>query len=286
MAVLIVSVMVVGLFHPGIATAQSCSGSNYQGYLGNDQWGDYGCINTSYQCPSGGSWRNRDAKCDCLPQSPIWDEFHKQCRTVFGGFGDPSGKIGLSLFHQSEHTNLCINDPYQSTDDYTPLVVNDGHCDFGDPASVIFVENRQSTTRVLIRSEFFCMDNSNSRQEESNPIILYHCNDTDAQKWDFDDYKFHYHANPNFCLSVAWDTDNPNNGGHLVLASCIDQGNFKFLEEYRAFVYKTAPGWGTIPNTTAIRAAGATFIQNQASLEADGVFPWGCQISSGPVNGS
>ena len=123
MAALIVSVMVVGLFHPGIAHAQSCTGSNYQGVYRQDAWGVYGCYNTSYQCPSGGSWSNAHdnlpGKCSCLPQTPIWDEFRTQCHPVFGGFGDPSGKIGLSLFHQSEHTNLCINDPYQSTNTAT-----------------------------------------------------------------------------------------------------------------------------------------------------------------------
>jgi hypothetical protein len=75
--VLTVSLLVVGLFHPGLARAQSSCPSGFN--QGKDAWGVQGCINVGYKCPSGGSWSVRDNKCDCLPQWPVWDDGAKQC---------------------------------------------------------------------------------------------------------------------------------------------------------------------------------------------------------------
>ena len=239
MAVLVVCVMVAGLLNPGSAHAQSCSGSNYQGHYRSDAWGVPGCFNDTYQCPSGGSWSNSAGKCNCLPGTPIWSEFDKACYAL-AKWAD--NLVTQSLFHQSEHPKtLCINDPYQSKNDGTQLVVN-RHCDWGDPASRMLVENRQATTRIIVAYDNKCMDNKYSKQEENNEVTLYTCNDTEAQQWDFDDYVFHYHANPSFCLSLNWDTGDPNDGGKLVLAHCNGQGNQRFFEEVRSVPFRSDRG--------------------------------------------
>ena len=75
--VLTVILLAVGLFHPGLARAQSSCPSGFK--QGKDAWGVQGCINVGYKCPSGGSWSVRDNKCDCLPQWPVWDDGAKQC---------------------------------------------------------------------------------------------------------------------------------------------------------------------------------------------------------------
>ncbi|KAI9347289.1 hypothetical protein BDR26DRAFT_1004918 [Obelidium mucronatum] len=45
---------------------------------GTDYWGKRGCIWTG-ACPLGGSWSVNDGKCDCLPDTPIWDEPNYRC---------------------------------------------------------------------------------------------------------------------------------------------------------------------------------------------------------------
>jgi|HubBroStandDraft_6_1064221.scaffolds.fasta_scaffold160698_1 hypothetical protein len=50
--VLTVSALVVGLFHPGPAQAQSSCPPGFQ--RGTDAWGVQGCINVGYRCPTHG----------------------------------------------------------------------------------------------------------------------------------------------------------------------------------------------------------------------------------------
>ena len=74
---LTVSALMVGLFHPGLAEAQSSCPAGFQ--QGTDAFGVQGCVNVGYQCPPHGSWSVRDNKCDCLPEWPVWDDNAKQC---------------------------------------------------------------------------------------------------------------------------------------------------------------------------------------------------------------
>ena len=74
-----ISLLMIGLFHPGLARGQSCP-SGFK--AGKDAWGVQGCINVGYKCPLHGSWSVRDNKCDCLPQWPVWDNDAKQCLTA------------------------------------------------------------------------------------------------------------------------------------------------------------------------------------------------------------
>jgi hypothetical protein len=92
--VVTVGVLLVGLFHAYLAEAGGECPVGFQ--PGTDAWGVQGCINVTYQCPSGGSWCVKDKKCDCLPATPIWDNQHKVClASGGGGLKCPPGKINL-----------------------------------------------------------------------------------------------------------------------------------------------------------------------------------------------
>jgi len=134
------------------------------------------------------------------------------------------------LFHDSESQNLCINNPYQSGNDGTQLVVNE-HCDVSDKGSGVIIttmdnETNNNVTLAFQVNDFFnqgrCVDNLYGKQENWNQIVIWTCNGGDTQKWDWDGVSFHYHTNPAFCISVAPD-------GKLVLFECMGQGNQRFV---------------------------------------------------------
>ena len=93
--VLTVSALVMGLFHPGLAEAQSSCPAGFK--QGTDRFGVQGCINVGYQCPPHGSWSVRDNKCDCLPQWPVWDDNAKQCfaSSCPAGFKQGTDRFGV-----------------------------------------------------------------------------------------------------------------------------------------------------------------------------------------------
>jgi hypothetical protein len=139
------------------------------------------------------------------------------------------------IFHDWENQNLCMNNPYQSGNDDTELVAN-GNCGGRDPGSRIYVMLQNDYVygkwqgfhlRLTFQTNDFgtperCIDNHFGEQWDGNHIVIWHCNDGDAQKWDWDGTSFRYHANPDYCISV-------NSDGRLVLWHCIGQGNQKFV---------------------------------------------------------
>jgi Ricin-type beta-trefoil lectin domain len=133
----------------------------------------------------------------------------------------------LGLIHDSENQNLCINNPYQSSNDGTELVANE-HCNYSDPGSLVSVVTTYNgswndiTLSFRTGEEAKCVDLRNSELWDGNWITIYTCNGTDAQRWDWDGTSFHYHANPAYCISVHSD-------GRIILWHCIGQGNQKFV---------------------------------------------------------
>ena len=99
---LTVSALVVGLFHASLAYPQTGCPAGFA--PGTDAFGVQGCINVGYQCPRGGSWSVRDSKCDCLPQTPVWDNNAKQCFACAAGFQQGTDAWGVQG---------CINVGYQ-----------------------------------------------------------------------------------------------------------------------------------------------------------------------------
>ena len=69
-----------------------------------------------------------------------------------------------------------------------------------------------------------CMDNHFQNQSNGNPIVIWECNNTPAQAWDWDGSSFHYHANPNKCVIIDWA-----HGGQLLLWDCLGVVNEKFV---------------------------------------------------------
>ena len=150
---------------------------------------------------------------------------------------------GTTLIHQSENQELCLNVPYQNFSNGTALVV-DLHCDVNDPASTVSYDEHDH--RLILQARLWsskCMDNTAGVQHELNPVIVWDCNGSENQQWDWDGATpenvspvniyvsvsgmFHYHPNPNMCLSVQWG--DPSSEGHLVLAHCNGQGNQLFV---------------------------------------------------------
>jgi len=129
------------------------------------------------------------------------------------------------IFHDWEDQTMCMNNPYQGSNDGTELVAN-RNCDQNDPGSRIFVlpvdDHVELGFNTAPDHEPKCIDLRNSEQWDGNWITRYTCNQTDAQKWDWDGTSIHYHANPAYCISV-------NSDGRLVLWHCIGQGNQKFV---------------------------------------------------------
>jgi hypothetical protein len=152
--------------------------------------------------------------------------------TLWAGSASAGDKF-WGVFHQSEHTNLCINNPYQSGNSGNPLVVNE-NCNTDDKGSVVLFTGYTWPTYDLsfITTDWnqpgHCVDNLYGKQEDWNPIVAWACNQGDTQMWDWDGASIHYHANPAFCITVAWDDDHAG-AGHLVLYHCIGQGNQKFV---------------------------------------------------------
>jgi Ricin-type beta-trefoil lectin domain len=147
--------------------------------------------------------------------------------------GRPFASIqGISgLYHTSQNENTCINNPHQSTTDGTQIVVNQ-NCKYDDAASMWIVNQsvgmRQGTGNMVNTTHRTkCMDNKFGNQSNGNPIVIWTCNSGNTQNWDWDDTTFHYHANPNKCVSVKWN--NPNNtDGFLVLWDCNRGSNQNF----------------------------------------------------------
>src|SRR5271166_5777754 len=116
---LTVSALMVGLFHPGLAEAQSSCPAGFQ--QGTDAFGVQGCINVGYKCPTHGSWSVRDNKCDCLPQWPVWNNDIRQCivSSCPAGFQRGTDAFGVQG---------CINAGYQCPP-HGSWSVEDNKCD-------------------------------------------------------------------------------------------------------------------------------------------------------------
>jgi len=144
--------------------------------------------------------------------------------------------VTLTLFHDSENPNLCLNDPRQSTSDGTQLVFNE-HCDYNDIASAVHVAKDRDGYVVLsvhvndfapFGNPYRCVDNRYGAQENFNPIVIWTCNGGETQKWELTSAgELRYHPNPAYCASVHTD-------GKLYLYECLGQGNQKFVTTVKA----------------------------------------------------
>jgi hypothetical protein len=154
-----------------------------------------------------------------------------------GSASAAQGDYVWGLFHTSENASMCINDPYQSTHDGTQMVVNQ-HCNFDDPASNWMLLEHVWSRQELVFGTSKCMDNLYGDQSNGNPIVIWVCNDGATQDWNWDGHTFHYVANPNKCINIAWGGDGE---GKLVLWDCNGQQNQKFNFEQDRSAKRFAP---------------------------------------------
>jgi hypothetical protein len=148
--------------------------------------------------------------------------------TLWAGAASAGIDYWSGLFHVWENQRMCINNPYQGSNDGVDLVANEncGYSDFGSRLYVVpegdHVRLVFYTNGVFNQNRYECIDNHFGEQWDGNHITRYTCNDGDAQKWDWDGTSFHYHANRAYCISV-------NSDGKLVLWHCMGHGNQKFV---------------------------------------------------------
>jgi Ricin-type beta-trefoil lectin domain len=151
-------------------------------------------------------------------------------------------QVYFTLFHDSEEQNLCINNPYQSSNNGNQLVVN-ANCDINDPGSVVTVTDLTNggghgDLTLGFRTHDWnrpamCIDNQFGAQQDWNPIVAWECNGGGTQKWKLTSAgEIRYHDNPGYCLSVN------RADGKLVLYRCVGQANQKFVLDLRSDVVR------------------------------------------------